>query len=432
MGIKKNLPGSGSFDAKVHEKMYSCEVQPSDQVWQAIQEKLMQEEEERKIVPFWWRSLRMAGAATALIGIGIGAFFFLQPEQDNQGLASVQERQAPTAFGTSIIPSKGGLRHVSGTGISSGIAALSKTRPLPSIQMSGVYQPAVVLGNAPSMALIDLNQANNTASDNKLPENIVEPQISLPAYTLSLLNQQEVTYQSFEPIKPAKEDDDLNINLKKKVVMNGLYVGPEGTAGSNFMWVSNSFKSDLLGSNVHFKPGIAMQGGLVVGYNFFNHLGVETGAHYDYRTTAYSANNFDMPVNGNMRLTFIDVPLNFRYQWSSYLQKINKPASFTVSAGLQYSYLARAAVDMNAKTSEFSMNNTYNGKPLLSSNYLGFQAGIGYDLYLHKNFLWNVGVQAGIMGNAADVSTWLTKNSQDYSSLTVGLHTGIRFFSNTH
>jgi hypothetical protein len=41
-------------------------------------------------------------------------------------------------------------------------------------------------------------------------------------------------------------------------------------------------------------------------------------------------------------------------------------------------------------------------------------------------------VQAGIMGDAADVSTWLSKKSQDYSSLTVGLHTGIRFFSNTH
>jgi hypothetical protein len=61
-------------DAKVHEKMYHYEVQPSDQVWQAIQERLMQEEEERRAVPFWWRSLRMVGCPPPhLLEVGIGA-----------------------------------------------------------------------------------------------------------------------------------------------------------------------------------------------------------------------------------------------------------------------------------------------------------------------------------------------------------------------
>jgi hypothetical protein len=106
---------------------------------------------------------------------------------------------------------------------------------------------------------------NRLQQNKKIITPITESQVSLPAYTLSLLNQQEVTYRSFEPIKPAKEDDDLNITLKKKVVMNGFYVSPEGTASTNLMWVSNAFKSDSTGTNVHFKPGIAMQGGVVPG-----------------------------------------------------------------------------------------------------------------------------------------------------------------------
>jgi hypothetical protein len=64
-----------NIEKEYHERFHDFEETPDDALWAKIQERITPEPERRPVV-FWWQTLRMGIAASVLIGLLLGGYYF--------------------------------------------------------------------------------------------------------------------------------------------------------------------------------------------------------------------------------------------------------------------------------------------------------------------------------------------------------------------
>lgn len=466
MGIEKKLGNYNNLEEQIRSRMENYEVTPGDHVWDNIRREISSDVDP-PVAP-WWRSpfslvLIIAGASTLLFTAfmltslssinakGIQAHEQQRFSPDPVRASSFQAGQSDLINNVfaSIVSSNSGKMKLSGKDKKQDLKSSTHSTPVTVVNSDRSLNPgnnlSVMAGNDKSTPKsskhsrtsgIHTSQSVSKGSDSFLAshafsqkEKLVQPELFLASAGSYIELVESIVA---EPKKFQQEEPSIVKMEKKKFNLKGFYAGPSIGAMYNWNLISGNYYNTLLGKEISYTPDPGFSAGLTFGYNFHNNVGIETGIHYIRKGQKYTSTNYENPVSGTMKLHYIDIPLILKVQVNHHFTGSEKTGSVKLYGGLEYSYLSRANVGFVINSPEFKMNREFNGKPYLANHNLGFQLGLGYDLYLSKNLIFSIGANSSLLGNVNEFPSWLNKGKSSTANVTFGIQTGIRFFSRTH
>jgi hypothetical protein len=178
-------------------------------------------------------------------------------------------------------------------------------------------------------------------------------------------------------------------------------VAQKGEFGVRFMpTISNFDVQTSDGGTISGEATIGIGAGIVLGFNFTDHIGIQAEAIYNTLTQKYK----EQDVEREIRLKYINIPLMLSYNTNKM-----KPVNFNVVAGPQ--------IGISVGTELFTSNgNDPNDEAVLSvkKGDLGFAYGAGLDFGLNAAQTFRVGFGfRGVYGlfDISDNSQSLTTNS---------------------
>lgn len=278
---------------------------------------------------------------------------------------------------------------------------------------------------------------NTTATNNNrnttLPSSLSLPIAATHTNGVAMLDMIKMQLHQLEDMKSTAilrpsnhQEEEINI-IKNFYNLKGFYIGAQTGVDGNFMTKNGQYKNPILGQDIHYSPNASYQTGMVLGYNFTNHFGIESGVNYMHKIQQYKSYNYDAIRNGTTKLTYIEVPLDVKYKFNQMMSKSHRVSSINIFGGIQYAYLARANVAMQINNARMKNPTQYDGREYLPIHNLGLNVGVDYDLFVSKNLYWTIGVDGSVTGDIQSFPVW-NKNITSSPSMTIGVHTSIRFF----
>jgi len=280
--------------------------------------------------------------------------------------------------------------------------------------------------------------ATNTTTTNNnrnttLPSSLSSPVLAAHTNGVAMLDMIKMQLQQLEEIetigllsKSNHQEEEVNF-IKNFYNLRGFYIGAQTGVKANFMTENGQYQNPILGQDIHYSPNASYQTGMVLGYHLTNHFGIESGVNYMHKIQQFESYNYDAIRNGTMKLTYIEVPLDFKYKFNQMMSKSHRVSSINIFGGMQYAYLARANVAMQINNARMKNPTEYDGREYLPIHNLGLNVGIDYDLFVSKNLYWTIGVDGAVTGDINLFPVW-NKNVTSSPSMTIGVHTSIRFF----
>ena len=431
--MEKKLPHSNfSFDDEIKNKLQEYESTPSPHMWSRIESELHPSDSKPKGI-FWLQNKMLLTGLGILLFVGFsstGACYVIKNMlHEYQIEKESTSTKAPTNF---ELISNINKHHIASPNKNAEILTSESNSTVNKVTNYLESIIPMVKKNLHSDDATTQSQqiTNSTKANTNQTREIEELKIhnvNSSLFSLIKMNVQQLNnLTTVSSISPTLKEEGEVIFASNDYHLKGIYLGPEMGTSASFATNNYKMSNPVLGIKIGYHPSIATKIGLVIGYNINNKIALETRISYLFGTHRFDSYKYDAKASGNLKLSYIEIPLNIKYKFNQLSKKSHLVRSVNISAGLQYAYLTTAKLSLPTKVSKQGSNPVSNAHDYISNHQLGINAGVDYDLFVSKNIYWTIGLDGSVMGDMAN------KNVTTSPNIAIGIHTGIRFFSGGH
>lgn len=241
----------------------------------------------------------------------------------------------------------------------------------------------------------------------------ITPQKKIPVERLLL--ETSITPQD------VKFTRERNANVRKQTAVKGFHIGAEGGINQSMVLIKKSTLEPIIGSNVHRKLNLGAYYAVSMGYDFTRKFGLEAELIFcSKQGQRYSELlHGKIPVEGKIDLEYMSVPLLFKYKMTKMGGKSLNPRTLNLVAGLQYSRLKEATIQINDLDLQ-------DATEPFNRDELGFVLGLEYDIFFSPNYFLTLGTRASISSDIHAFPYFVPEASQTYNVL-VGVNASFRY-----
>lgn len=226
-----------------------------------------------------------------------------------------------------------------------------------------------------------------------------------------------------DKVRKKVSDKEVPLKVNPLGMMRGFYIGGDMLFNHTRTFLSNGALQPLIGEDITFYRDFGYQYGLSIGYNFSPKVALEAEwIIASMQTQSFLDNRYGkLFINGEMNLTYTQVPLLVKYKVPSISNLTKLPVAFNVYGGVGFSRLKAATIRLNdERVSEEA------SKELFARNELGLLLGMEYDVYLHKYMFLTVGMRSSMFTDIKELKTIGGTDPRTYNFM-VGVHASLNF-----
>jgi len=400
--VRNNDENSGNLEKHFRE-LRNLEIPPSPDLWDKLEDKL-EEDKARVKHDHWYKALILLLIPFTVINILV-TYELSYPTGERKG-------SKPDGFTQNILSSKN---------------ALSGTR-----ERLGGWGIFFKEGFFSGSAFIKDNQVKKDAISEPVKQEISP--VHTASFTEATEDETSIIIQNAPPLIIEKRmaetsvtyNDLLNYHARKMLdesvaSVKGLHFGIEGGINNSWMLHKDNSLHPLIGNKIHRKFDMGTTYGFSLGYDFSHRYGIEaefilkSRQGQEYRELRYGK----IPVNGEVNLDYLLVPVLFKYKWTKASPRSLNPRVLNLIAGIQYGRLRHAEVVQNGldleKVSE-----------LFNRDELGLLLGIEYDLFVHPKYFLSMGARASISTDAGAFPYFNSEKTGTYNML-IGMNASFNY-----
>jgi len=421
-----------SFEEEIKNKLDSFEATPSPHIWANIQQELHPETKRPKGIIWLQPRILLSGIGLfLLVAFSSASAHYLIKNIANEYHLEKLTSTTPKEVNMMMLQKINQQHHAQPQQVET---ALSSETHSNKTKITNYIEDLMAAGSSETT---EKTATNTTTTNNNrnttLPSSLSSPVLAAHTNGVAMLDMIKMQLQQLEEIetigllsKSNHQEEEVNF-IKNFYNLRGFYIGAQTGVKANFMTENGQYQNPILGQDIHYMPNASYQTGMVFGYHLTNHFGIESGVNYMHKVQQFESYNYDAIRNGTMKLTYIEVPLDFKYKFNQMMSKSHRVSSINIFGGMQYAYLARANVATQINNARMKNPTQYDGREYLPIHNLGLNVGIDYDLFVSKNLYWTIGVDGAVTGDINSFPVW-NKNVTSSPSMTIGVHTSIRFF----
>lgn len=264
-------------------------------------------------------------------------------------------------------------------------------------------------------------RSNKLINTNSSPDTII-----LSQEAISNLNAQSagILFHSNEEIEffPLKNQNiDIENTIEKKLDnLKGFFLGADMKLNNSWFLIKRNKLGAFLSQDVQYNFNYGYAYGVSWGYNFSKSFGLESEIIYSHQGQSYIDNTIrKIPIEGDIELTYIQLPVLAKYRWARVSGITQKPVAFNVLLGPVYSYLVQ---------SNYLVNNDelLNEKEIIPQHELGLSLGLEYDIFMSNNTYFTLGARTSV---SSDVQSFpfIGSNNLKTINLLVGINASVNF-----
>ncbi len=218
-----------------------------------------------------------------------------------------------------------------------------------------------------------------------------------------------------------KFNHSRNTHERKQSAIKGFHVGAEGGLNHSMVLINESKLDPIIGGNIHRKLDLGAYYAVSMGYDFSRKFGMETELIFcSQQGQKYSELRYGkIHIDGEIDLEYMSVPLLFKYKMTKMGGKSLNPRVLNFVAGLQYSRLKEASIQMNSLDLQ-------NATEPFNRDELGIVLGLEYDLFVSPNYFLTLGTRASISSDVHAFPYFVPQASQTYNVL-VGVNASFHY-----
>jgi hypothetical protein len=266
--------------------------------------------------------------------------------------------------------------------------------------------------NLPASAISDELFTNNNNNESVLveTENISHNGITIAQEKIS--DDDLINYYSV--------NDAENIIEKKLNNLKGIYLGGDVRVNNSWFLLKKSAFSGFVDKDVQYNFEYDLTYAVSLGYNFSKNIGLETEFTLSRQGQSYTDNsNRKVPIEGNISLTYFQLPVMFKYKWAKVSAMTQNPMVFNILIGPVYSRLVQSDYKVNYE--QFDTKNV-----VIPKNEIGLTLGLEYDVYMTNNTYFTIGTRTGV---STDVKSfpYVGPNKLKTLNLYLGIDASVNF-----
>ncbi len=202
--------------------------------------------------------------------------------------------------------------------------------------------------------------------------------------------------------------------------LKGLHIG--ATFAYNTVWILNQNTYGQFGKyELAYKPKTGYYYGGVLGYDIGNHFGIQL--EYHYRSTQgqdYQDRIKRKTYNRQIDMQYQNIPLIFKYKIPSISGEFDRPASFNLLVGVQYSKLYSATQQLNGQ--EMIITERFRKQDISAV------LGLEYNAYISNSLFFSVGIRGSFSVSDINDSKWQnTIGAKSSRNSIVGANVGLHY-----
>lgn len=311
------------------QKMAGYEERPSDELWAALSEKAVLQENRRKVIPVWFWGL--SAAAALMAGI------FVVTKVNDKSVNALGGITADVAVSETVVADVAVGRKQEAAKV--GIKQIVKARKAKSALIAEAVPVASRVGAG--MVEDSSESADTSVLENKDVDDVpVESSVSAVAENVTSVNAEEQAAMSWdEYLKEtpsekarARRSGGFSAGILAGGAVGGNTSGSKPTAmvmGANPLaagvtktdWIDKDSKASAIVYNQpevqeEYSHKISVKVGLTARYNITGRLGVETGLTYSILSSSVKIGNSETGKNwstGSQTLHYLGIPLNISF-----------------------------------------------------------------------------------------------------------------------
>jgi hypothetical protein len=160
---------------------------------------------------------------------------------------------------------------------------------------------------------------------------------------------------------------------------------------NSWFLIKESALTGFINNDVQYNFNYGITYALSFGYNFSKNAGIEIESAFSRQGQSYVDNSSrKVPIEGDINLSYFQVPVLIKYKWSRVAAITQNPASFNILIGPIYSRLIQ---------SDYTVNNDLfakTDKTIIPKNELGLAFGLEYDIYMTNNTYLTLGARTSV------------------------------------
>jgi hypothetical protein len=171
--------------------------------------------------------------------------------------------------------------------------------------------------------------------------------------------------------------------------IKGFYIGAGSRINNSWFLLRKNELSRFADEDMQYTSDYNLAYSISSGYNVSKNFGVEAEVTLVRQQQSYlDRSNRKITVEGNMSLTYLQIPLMAKYKWARLSAVTQQPIVFNIMAGPVYSRLLHLEYTV--------INEKFDHKEVsFAQNELGIMLGLEYDIYISRNAYFSIGTRAG-------------------------------------
>jgi hypothetical protein len=147
--------------------------------------------------------------------------------------------------------------------------------------------------------------------------------------TVDSLNEKDVIKQYYA----GKVD---NLTERKLRNIKGIFFGVDVRMNNSWFLIKESALTGFINNDVQYNFNYGITYALSFGYNFSKNAGIEIESAFSRQGQSYVDNSSrKVPIEGDINLSYFQVPVLIKYKWSRVAAITQNPASFNILIGLR-------------------------------------------------------------------------------------------------
>lgn len=388
--INKNDRTQNKLDQQFSDKLRDFEANPPEFIWSNIEENLDSEKEKSKFDHWYYVILAL------LIPITVANLFI------NYNFEQITDEFYGRANRKIVAVLSGNYNKTKNNSSNSNNSTNNKTADYNTT--SGISNNTPVNYtthnyNSNNLLAVAKNNKNNSSTisnkksngltnvSNENPINIQEQQINNATIKTGIsFNNTELAEAN---ILKLHNYTASNIIQQKISGIRGFYLGADVKMNNSRFLIKQSATNNFIGKDIEYQFKYGYSYGISFGYNFNEKMGIETEINYTQQGQSYIDNTSrKIPIAGNIDLTYLKVPVMFKYKWVKVSGITQQPVAFNLLFGPMYNRLIQ---------SEYKVTNEqFAQKAIIPENELGLVLGFEYDLFMSRNTFLTLGLRTGV------------------------------------
>ena len=206
------------------------------------------------------------------------------------------------------------------------------------------------------------------------------------------------------------------------VTKRGFYTGTIGS-GHNSWILNNKAEEASAAENLDYKLDFGVAYGLIAGYDFSKHWGVEAEWIINSKQGQKYENNYlstGIVSEEEVDLNYMHFPVFIKYKNNQYSTLFRAPRTINVLFGPQYSVVQESTTSFN--------NGLVVIEELVNTKEFGMSLGLEYNVSIKNNLDVGLGARSSISTDINMFPRPFSKDLEKSNNLLIGVNAGIRYY----